>query len=307
MEWPCGGIYRAASRGLIASEAAVTGNPMPPTSLGRAIPLFVSLVLTGVTVAQQNIEAEAPASIAPLSLEQVLSNLEQRNAQRASALERFESKRIYRMQYRGFPGDKDAEMVVKMSFHAPDSKEFSVVSETGSKFVIDHVFKKLLESEQDAFKANNRQAMALTRENYNFQLAGYDPGPGGGQYILKLLPKTKNKYLYRGTIWVDAKDFAVVRIEGEPGKNPSMWIKKTDIAHRYAKIDEFWLPAENRTESSTRLGGKAMLSIEYQDYKIVKAAPSKAAKIMRKRDPSVGNVVDESAIWISRVPGPGSN
>jgi hypothetical protein len=103
------------------------------------------------------------------------------------------------------------------------------------------------------------------------------------------LPKTKNKFLYRGKIWVDAQDFAVVRIEGEPGKNPSMWIKKTGIAHKYVKVDGFWLPAENHTESFIRLGGKATLSIEYQDYKILKTAPLNA---VRKVRPGGNNVLD---------------
>jgi hypothetical protein len=268
-------------------------------SLLKAIPIVMILYMPLALAAQQIAEAGPAPSGASLSLEQVLTNLEQRNAQRAAALEQFEGTRIYRMQYRGFPGDKEAEMVVKARFHAPDSKQFTVISETGSKFVIDHVLKKLLESEQEAFKDENRQAIALTRDNYNFQLAGYEPGPGEGQYVLKLLPKSKNKYLYRGTIWVDAKDFAVVRIEGEPGKNPSMWIRKTDIAHRYMKVGDFWLPAENRTESSTRLGGKATLSIEYRDYKIVKAAPSKAAKIMPQGDAIVGRSVNDSAVWIT--------
>ena len=64
-----------------------------------------------------------------------------------------------------------------------------------------------------------------------------------------------------------------MRIEGEPGKNPSIWIKKTEIAHRYVKVDDFWLPAENHTESLIRLGGRATLSILYRDYKITKATP----------------------------------
>jgi hypothetical protein len=270
--------------------------------LWRTLPFALSLSLSVTAAARQAPESRSPGNNSPLTLDQILGNLELRNAQRAAALEQFEGKRIYRMQYHGFPGDKAAEMVVKVSFHAPDSKQFTVISETGSKFVIDHVLKKLLESEQDAFKGDNQQAMALTRDNYDFQLAGYEPGPGGGQYVLKLLPKTKNKYLYRGTIWIDAKDFAVARIEGEPGKNPSMWIKKTDIAHRYAKIGDFWLPAENLTESSTRLGGRATLSIQYQDYKIIKASPSKAAKIVLQRNALVGSGVDDSALWINRIP-----
>ncbi len=186
------------------------------------------------------------------------------------------------MQYRGIPGDRDAEMVVKVTYRAPDAKEFSVVSQSGSKFVVDHVFKKLLEGEQEAANEENRRNSALTTENYEFTSAGYENTAEGAEYVLNLLPKTKNKFLYRGKIWVDAKDFAVVRIEGEPAKNPSWWIKKTEVKHRYVKVNDFWLPAENHTESLIRLGGRAILSIEYKDYKIMKASPLRGSETARQ-------------------------
>jgi hypothetical protein len=214
----------------------------------------------------------SPTQNAPLSADQVARKLQERNAERAAALEQFNSTRIYRMQYRGFPSDRDAQMVVNVTYSAPDTKEFTVTSQTGSKFIIDHVFKKLLEGEQEAANEENRRHSALTTENYDFTSGGYESTPHGAQYVLNLRPKTRNKFLYRGKIWVDAKDFAVVRIEGEPAKNPSIWIKKTEVDHRYIKVDDFWLPAENRTESSIRLGGEAILSIEYKDYRIMKAA-----------------------------------
>jgi len=210
---------------------------------------------------------------APLPVQAVVENLQRKNALRAVALARFEGTRVYRVQYRGFPGDHDAEMVVHVIFHAPSSKEFTVVSQTGSKFIGDRIFKKLLEGEQEAGNEENRRRSALSTENYDFTMAGYEDSPEGGRYVLDLLPKTKNKFLYRGKIWVDAKDFAVVRIEAEPAKNPSFWIKKTDVSHKYVKVDDFWLPAENHSESLIRLGGKATLSIEYRDYKIVEATP----------------------------------
>jgi outer membrane lipoprotein-sorting protein len=215
----------------------------------------------------------AYSQAASLPAEEVAKKLQERNALRAAALEQFDGRRIYRMQYRGFPSDRDAEMVVNVTYHAPNAKEFKVVSQTGSKFVIDHVFKKLLEGEQEAANEENRRNTALSTENYDFTSAGYEATPDGAEYVLNLLPKTKNKFLYRGKIWVDAKDFAVVRIEAEPAKNPSFWIKKTEVKHKYVKVGDFWLPAENRTESVIRLGGQAVLSIEYQDYKITKAAP----------------------------------
>jgi hypothetical protein len=217
--------------------------------------------------------ASYSAQNAPLPAEQVARKLQEKNAQRAAALFQFNGTRIYRLQYRGLGGDRDAEMVVSVTYRAPNSKTFSVVSQSGSKFIIDHIFKKLLEGEQEAANEENRRNTALSTDNYEFTSAGYETTPDGAQYVLNLLPRNKNKFLYRGKIWVDAKDFAVVRIEGEPAKNPSFWIKKTEVKHRYVKVNDFWLPSENHTESVIRLGGRAVLSIEYKDYRITKAAP----------------------------------
>jgi len=236
-------------------------------------PLLLSFCFVSAAGAQEVLPASARAESPKLNLDQVLTKLEERNAKRAAELQQFDGKRIYRMQYRGLFKGRDAEMVVKVRFVAPNSKQFTVVSETGSRFVIDHVFKKLLDAEKEASTGDNRRDSALSRDNYNFALVGYEMTPAGPQYVLSLQPKSNNKFLYRGRIWVDAKDFAVVRIEGEPNRNPSMWITKTDFAHHYTKVDGFWLPSQNYTETSVRFGGKSRLSIEYQDYKVVKAPP----------------------------------
>jgi len=237
--------------------------------------------LTPLQTADSARSSYSAGSASP-SAEQIAQKLQERNAERAAALNQFNGTRVYRMQYRGITGDRDAEMVVNVTYRAPDAKEFSVVSQSGSKFVIDHVFKKLLEGEQEAGNEENRRNSALTNENYEFTSAGYETTPEGAEYVLNLLPRTKNKFLYRGKIWVDAKDFAIVRIEGEPAKNPSWWIKNTEVKHRYVKVDGFWLPAENHTESLIRLGGRAILSIEYKDYKITKASPPHGSETARQ-------------------------
>ena len=69
------------------------------------------------------------------------------------------------------------------------------------------------------------------------------------------------------------------RIEAEPAKNPSFWIKKTEIHHAYLKVGEFWLPAENKTVSTLRLGGRATLTIKYQNYDIQTARAPKETDI----------------------------
>ncbi len=235
----------------------------------------------------QNFESTSTPHVvaaAPFTVQQVVKRLQEKNAERAAALQQYEVTRVYSMQYRGFPSDRSAEMIVSMVYHAPNSKQFSVVSQSGSKFIIDHVFKKLLEGEQEAANEENRRQSALTTDNYDFSLVAYENSADGGLYVLNLTPRTNNKFLYRGKIWVDAKDFAVKRIEGEPGKNPSFWIKKTDVKHSYMKVGNFWLPAENRTESVIRLGGVAYLSIEYKDYKSLETKTPPVAKTMENRE-----------------------
>ncbi len=74
--------------------------------------------------------------------------------------------------------------------------------------------------------------------------------------------------LFRGTIWVDAEDFAVMKVDAQPAQNPSFWIRNAEIHHSYAKVGEFWLPGSTRSETRVRLGGVATLTIEYAGYQV---------------------------------------
>ena len=101
-------------------------------------------------------------------------------------------------------------------------------------------------------------------------------------YGLTVEPKTKSKFLFRGRIWVDANDFAVVRLEAEPAKNPSFSTKGSQIEQSYEKVDDFWLPQRNHRVSSIRIGGREELTIEYQSYNITgseRVSPEPAGRI----------------------------
>ncbi|OLB86416.1 MAG: hypothetical protein AUI17_04440 [Acidobacteriales bacterium 13_2_20CM_2_55_5] len=231
----------------------------------------VLLLAVAIPCLRQSGAVETPS--VPLNAEQVVNNLVQKNLERAQALMSYEGTRIYRLDYHGFPGARSAEMVVDVKYQSPASKEFTIRSETGSKLLIERVFNKLLQSEKEALAEENQRRTALNSDNYLFTMAGYETTPAGPVYILLVEPRAKNKFLYRGRIWVDANDFAVTRIEGEPAKNPSFWTKDTKIEQIYAKVGDFWLPALNRSASTIRLGGRASFSIEYKDYQITAATP----------------------------------
>ena len=204
-------------------------------------------------------------------MDQIVDNLVRRNQERAQALLHSEATRVYRLVYHGFPGDREAEMTVQATYTSPASKEFKVVAQSGSKLIQDRVFKRLLESEKEAAQPAISAHSQLNRDNYDFELAGYEPSPTGGRYVLQVIPKLKSKYVYRGKVWVDGTDFAVTHIEAEPAQNPSFWTKKNEIHHDYTKVGAFWLPVRNESISYVRLGGRATLTIEYKDYRVTGA------------------------------------
>jgi hypothetical protein len=221
-------------------------------------------------------ESSPPLSIipAPLSVGQVVDNLVRKDQERAQALRHYESTRVYRLSYHGFPGDREAEMTVEATYDSPSTKRFKVISQTGSKLIIDRVFKRLLESEKEAAEPEMHARTLLNRDNYAMTLIGFESSEKGGQYVLAVSPKAKSKYLYRGKIWIDGTDFAVTRIEAEPAQSPSFWTKKSEIHHEYIKVQDFWLPRRNESVSYIRLGGRATLTIEYNNYRVIDSRES---------------------------------
>jgi hypothetical protein len=227
--------------------------------------LVACLFSPGLGLAQDAAPAAEPTR---LSLSEIVANMATTNAQRAKDLEHYQGKREYQLDYKGFPEDLHADMVVRVSYSAPSTVEFTEVSQSGSKLILNRVIKPIMQTEQESIQPANRDKVQVTADNYNFTLLDSQDGVDGCPYVLSVEPKVPNKFLFRGKIWVDGTDFAVCRIEAEPAKNPSFWIKSTAIHHSFMKVGDFWLPAENSSASNIRLGGRATLTIKYDDYHV---------------------------------------
>lgn len=225
-------------------------------------PVFLTL-LTTFSLADSSLP-----SLPVLSTNVIVQRLMAANTQRSQALRGYRGTRNYHLSYQGLFGSHDAEMTVEAVYTAPDRKDFKVVSQSGSKLLVNRVLMKLLSSEQDAQKEQNRTELEISPKNYDFALAGTERMPGGDFYVLEVSPKGKSKYLYRGKLWVDARDFAVARMQGEPARNPSLWVSHTQIEYRWARIAGFWLPVHNESVTHVRMGGKAVLTIEYTNYQL---------------------------------------
>jgi hypothetical protein len=228
---------------------------------GRLLPTLALLAVCIPAVAQQAIVS------APLSADEVMMRVVQMNEQRAKTLESYSSTRSYHLECHCL-SPKKADMVVLAKYEAPNKKVFTIVSESGSGTLRSRVFKKLLEAEQESMREENQQRSAITPRNYTFQFTDYQKIDGNEFYVLEVRPLTENKFLFRGRIWVDAKDFAIARVEGEPAVSPSWWTVKTDLKRSYRKIGSFWLPESNVSETKVRIFGSAVLTIKYGEYQI---------------------------------------
>ena len=228
--------------------------------------LLCIYILVGVSSA---VLKENLRPVEDVTASQIVNRMTENNRKRNQDLHSYTGQRQYHLLYTGFPGKREADLVVEVKYEAPARKEFRVISESGSHWMINRVLKRLLETEKEAADQKTQERTALTEDNYEFHLIGQEDINGRPSYVLQVEPKTANKLLYRGKVWVDAADYALSKIEGEPAKYPSFWITKTVVHHTYRKIGDFWLPARNESNTDVRLGGHAMLSIEYGDYEVV--------------------------------------
>ena len=159
-----------------------------------------------------------------------------------------------------------AEMLVRIECASDGVKQFTVLSEDGSRSIRKYVFYKMLDEETTASRRGTREGTRITPANYDFQVVGQDAVDGRPAYVLAVTPKVENKYLIDGKIWVDAVDYSIVRIEGRPARNPSFWTRSVHFVHTYQKVGPFWLAASTDSVSEIRIFGTAELKIENSAY-----------------------------------------
>ena len=208
--------------------------------------------------------AEGGSTPAVPTADEIVARMIAHDGERQAALHGYTAYRRYVLENRAH--HKQAEMLVRMICREDGSKKFEVVSASGWSGARKHVFPRLLEAEIDAARPDLREHSRITPENYTFEIAGTDEVRGRLAYVISIEPKTQNKYLARGRIWVDADEYAIVRVEGQPAKNPSFWFKSVHFVHDYNKSGSFWFPVTDRSVTDARIFGATEMTIEYFDY-----------------------------------------
>lgn len=192
----------------------------------------------------------------------ILDRMEERWERQVRTLAVLRDQRRYTVNH-PLLGDS-TYLLVEERFRAPEDRAFSIIERGGPSAVQSRVFLRLLDVERETTPEAARRAVDICRRNYDFTFAGYDAAAEA--YMFDVVPSTSNPYLLRGRIWVNAADFGVQRIEGEPAKKHSALVRRVHFVHEFARFGEFWFPVYHRSETNLAVFGSAVLEIKYFNY-----------------------------------------
>jgi outer membrane lipoprotein-sorting protein len=171
--------------------------------------------------------------------------------------------------YKLFDGGNHQEakfrVVAEITFVPPDSKEYIIQDKNGSGWG-EKIVRKMLDGEM-AFSKDSGST-DITRDNYDFLFVREDNLKGQRCYVLELLPRRKVKNLLRGTIWVDAHTYLLHRVEGEPAKSPSWWLRDVRIVLLYGYVGEMWLQTSSEATANVRILGPSTMVSQDVRYRI---------------------------------------
>lgn len=162
-----------------------------------------------------------------------------------------------------------AEMTVKTTYRRETGKSYQIVAQTGSSLIRRLGLDPLLEREKEINQPTEVAHSWITSANYDMKLKpGTQSLNGHACLEFAITPKRKAPNLVAGSVWVDAKDFTIARLEGVASKSPSVFAGETHMMRQYAYIDGFSMATHARAESTTFLYGKTVVTIDYTGYQL---------------------------------------
>jgi outer membrane lipoprotein-sorting protein len=212
----------------------------------QQISLVLFLLLFLATIPSLAQQAATP------DLNTILSHMEQAHAEAHAHMSPYSVTR----EYKFFGDDQQhakSQVVAKVDFAPPNQKDYTIEKSSGSGQG-EKITRKVLDHEKQMTKGD--ESGALNRENYDFEYLRTEALNGRQAYVLKLEPKHSDKNLIKGFAWIDAETYHPLRIEGEPAKSPSFWVKNLKLSLTFGKVGDMWLQTGTQAVANVRFLGQ---------------------------------------------------
>ncbi len=133
------------------------------------------------------------------------------------------------------------------------------------QFIGDPVVKKEVIGKYLELEQNEREkgTIAITPENYKFQINAIITEQGKQTYIFALTPKRKAVGLFKGELWLDGATGMPLKETGQMVKSGSAWLKSIRFVRDYEMRNGVSILRHLQSTVDVRLIGKAELSANY--------------------------------------------
>ena len=237
---------------------------------------LLALAWSGVFISRLALLAMAPVDAQQIDQATIIQGIDNAVRARVNSIAGYTVTENYAV-FRGKDQTHSvAGMTVKTTYRKQRGKSYDIISQSGSAIIRRLGLDPILEREKEINLPGNVQHAWITSANYEMTLK---PGSiqrldGRDCHVLAINPRNKAPNLIIGTIWVDAKDYTIVRLEGIASKAPSVFAGTTHMMRQYANVEGFSMATHARAESSTFLYGRTVVTIDYAGYNIQLSQPN---------------------------------
>ena len=173
--------------------------------------------------------------------------------------------------FRGHDQSKQvADMVVKTTYRKESGKSYTIVSQSGSSFWRSEVLDRLLDNERHMSQPGNVGTALINSSNYEMSLDqnSVQNLDGHNCLVLNIAPRRSSEYLFKGKLWVDAHDYAIIQLKGTAGKSAFFLASAAEVSRQYAEISNLPMATHAEAVSSSALLGQTVVKIEYTNYSL---------------------------------------
>jgi len=158
-----------------------------------------------------------------------------------------------------------SQVIAELTFVPPYLKSYAIRQANGTH-IGETIVRRMLEG-QMAF-AKDLGSTDISQDNYDFRFIREEDVNGHHCYVLELLPRRKARNLLRGNIWVDADTYLIHRVEGEPVKSSSWWLRDVRIVLLFGYVGEMWIQTSSESTADVRIVGQYKMISQDVSYKI---------------------------------------
>jgi len=216
--------------------------------------------------------AEELSSVNPELLNAIIQRMEEAQLQNRAHVRPYSVTRDY-LLYGSDPEHVKGHIVARVSFLPPNRKSYDIAESTGG--FQEKVVRRVLEHEVQVTR--DPQDTWLTSRNYDFELLGEEQLNGRRCYLLRSHPKRSDKNLMKANVWVDADSYRILRIDGEPNKSPSFWVKEVHIILDFGDVAGMWLQTHTQATARVRFAGDYKMYSRDMRYETAPVVASAAA------------------------------